>query len=57
MNKLEISYRHESKLLTDYKDVLFVEGQSLYPYYIAALLSSNLDYIMKKMLIKYIREL
>lgn len=48
MNKLEISYRHESKLITDYKDILFVEGQSFYPYYVAALLSSNLDYIMKK---------
>lgn len=48
VNKLEISYRHESKLLTDYKDVLFVEEQSFYPYYVAALLSSNLDYIMKK---------
>ncbi len=48
MNKVEIAHRHESKLLTDYKDVLFVEGQSFYPYYVAALLSSNLDIMMKK---------
>ncbi|MBR9947661.1 AIPR family protein [Clostridiaceae bacterium Marseille-Q4145] len=48
MNKVEIAHRHESKLLTDYKDILFVEGQSFYPYYVAALLSSNLDIMMKK---------
>lgn len=48
MNKVEISHRHESKLITQYKDILFVEGQSFYPYYIAALLTVNLDYIMKK---------
>lgn len=48
MNKVEIAHRHESKLITDYKDILFVEGQSFYPYYVASLLSSNLDYVMKK---------
>lgn len=48
MNKVEISHRHESKLISDYKDILFVEGQSFYPYYIAALLSSHLDYVMKR---------
>lgn len=48
MNKVEIAHRHESKLITEYKDVLFVDGQSFYPYYVAALLTVNLDYIMKK---------
>lgn len=48
MNKVEISHRHESKLLTEYKNKLFVEGQSLYPYYVAALLTTNMDYLMKK---------
>lgn len=48
MNKVELSHRHESKLITEYKDILFVEGQSFYPYYLAALLIVNLDYIMKK---------
>ena len=48
MNRVEISHRHESKLLEEYKDKLFVEGQSFYPYYIAALLTTNLDYFMKK---------
>lgn len=48
MNKVEIAHRHESKLITDYKDILFVEGQSFYPYYVASLLSSNLDSVMKK---------
>ena len=48
MNKVEISHRHESKLLAEYKDKLFIEGQSFYPYYVAALLTTNLDYFMKK---------
>lgn len=48
MNKVEISHRHESKLIAEYKNKLFVEGQSLYPYYVAALLTANLDYFMKK---------
>ncbi|MCM1189496.1 MAG: AIPR family protein [bacterium] len=48
MNHVEISHRHESKLISDYKDKLFVEGQSYYPYYVAALLASNLEYIMKQ---------
>lgn len=48
MNKVEISHRHESKLIAEYKDILFVEGQSFYPYYVAALVTVNLDYIMKK---------
>ncbi len=48
MNHVENSHRHESKLISDYKDKLFVEGQSYYPYYVAALLVSNLEYIMKQ---------
>lgn len=48
MNKVEISHRHESKLIDEYKGKLFVEGQSFYPYYVAALLTANLDYLMKK---------
>ncbi len=48
MNHVEISHRHESKLISDYKDKLFVEGQSYFPYYVAALLASNLEYIMKQ---------
>lgn len=48
MNKVEISHRHESKLITEYKDKLFVDGQSFYPYYVAALLTTNLDYLLKK---------
>lgn len=48
MNKVEISHRHESKLINEYKGKLFVEGQSFYPYYVAALLTANLDYLMKK---------
>lgn len=48
MNHVETSHRHESKLISDYKDKLFVEGQSYYPYYVAALFASNLEYIMKQ---------
>lgn len=48
MNRVEMAHRHESKLITDYKDILFVDGQSYYPYYVASLLSSNLDFVMKK---------
>lgn len=48
MNHVETSHRHESKLINDYKDKLFMEGQSYYPYYVAALLASNLEYIMKQ---------
>lgn len=48
MNHVEISHRHESKLISDYKNKLFVEGQSYYPYYVAALLASNLEFIMRQ---------
>lgn len=48
MNHVETSHRHESKLIGDYKNKLFVEGQSYYPYYVAALLASNLECIMKQ---------
>lgn len=48
MNHVETSHRHESKLISDYKDKLFVEGQSYYPYYVAALMVSNLECIMKQ---------
>lgn len=48
MNRVENSHRHESKLIAEYKGKLFVEGQSFYPYYVAALLIANLDYLMKK---------
>lgn len=48
MNHVEVSHRHESKLISDYKDKLFVAGQSYYPYYVAALFASNLEYIMKQ---------
>lgn len=48
MNHVEISHRHESKLIIDYKNKLFVDGQSYYPYYVAALFVSNLEYIMKQ---------
>ena len=37
MNRVEISHRHESKLIEEYKGKLFVEGQSFYPYYVEAL--------------------
>ncbi|MCM1046224.1 MAG: AIPR family protein [Candidatus Gastranaerophilales bacterium] len=48
MNHVETAHRHESKLISDYKDKLFVEGQSYYPYYVAALFASNLECIMKQ---------
>lgn len=48
MNHVENSHRHESKLIIDYKNKLFVDGQSYYPYYVAALLASNLERIMKQ---------
>ncbi|MCH5340946.1 MAG: AIPR family protein [Acetatifactor sp.] len=48
MNHVENSHRHESKLISDFKDKLFVEGQSYYPYYVAALMASNLECIMKQ---------
>lgn len=48
MNHVEISHRHESKLTVDYKNKLFVDGQSYYPYYVAALLASNLECIMRQ---------
>lgn len=48
MNHAETSHRHESKLIIDYRNKLFVEGQSYYPYYVAALLASNLECILKQ---------
>ena len=47
MDKVEVSHRHESKLVKDYKDILFVDGQSFYPYYVAALLSSSIDCVFR----------
>ena len=47
MDKVEITHRHESKLVKEFKDILSVEGQSFYPYYVAAFLSSNLDKVFR----------
>ena len=48
MNHVEIAHRHESKLINDYRNRLFVDGQSYYPYYVAALLASNLEAIIRQ---------
>ncbi len=36
-------HRHESKLLQDYKNVIFIENQSKYPYYTAALIFQKIE--------------
>ena len=36
-------HRHESKLLREYRNKIFIETQSKYPYYIAAILLSKVD--------------
>lgn len=37
-------HRHESKLLQEYRNKIFVDSQSKYPYYIAALIFSMVDH-------------
>lgn len=37
-------HRHESKLLQEYRNKIFIDTQSKYPYYIAALIYSKLEH-------------
>lgn len=37
-------HRHESKLLQEYRNKIFVDSQSKYPYYMAALIFSMIDH-------------
>ena len=37
-------HRHESKLLQEYRNKIFVDSQSKYPYYMAALIFSKIDH-------------
>jgi hypothetical protein len=40
-------HRHESKLLLEYKNKIFVDTQSKYPYYTAARISNFLEYMVR----------
>ena len=51
-------HRHESKLLQEYRNKIFIDSQSKYPYYIAALIYSKIDHeyragIIPKELVPY----
>ena len=51
-----IGYRHESRLLQKYKGQIFLDSQSKWPYYVASLISSKIESLLKKQQIdkKYI---
>ncbi|MFB0921613.1 MAG: AIPR family protein [Oscillospiraceae bacterium] len=44
-------HRHESKLLQDYQNMIFIENQSKYPYYTAALIFQKVELAYRKDLI------
>jgi len=46
------SYRHESKLLEIYKNQIFVENQSYYPYFVVALLRLIVDEAFRERLVE-----
>lgn len=43
-----IGYRHESRLLQKYKGQIFLDSQSKWPYYVASLISSKIESLLKK---------
>lgn len=48
MYKVEEGHRHESKLLHDYGNKIFVENQSFYPYYVSAFLYTQIERMFRK---------
>lgn len=44
LNEPYKGHRHESKLLQEYRNKIFVDSQSKYPYYVAALIFSMIDH-------------
>lgn len=44
LNEPYKGHRHESKLLQEYRNKIFVDSQSKYPYYMAALIFSKIDH-------------
>lgn len=58
LNEPYKGHRHESKLLQEYRNKIFIDSQSKYPYYIAALIYSKIDHeyragIIPKELVPY----
>lgn len=47
LNHVEESHRHEYTLLKKYRDDLFIDNQSLLPYYLAAFLNLNIDILFR----------
>ncbi len=47
LNKPHEGHRHESKLLQEYKNKIFVDSQSNYPYYTAARIHSFIEYMIR----------
>ena len=45
--RVEEGHRHESKLLQDYGNKIFVENQSFYPYYVAAFIYAQTEYLFR----------
>ena len=43
LNEPYKGHRHESKLLQEYKNKIFIDSQSKYPYYVASLILSKMD--------------
>lgn len=41
-------HRHESKLLEEYKNKIFIDSQSKYPYYLASLIYVKIEYCLKR---------
>lgn len=45
--RVEEGHRHESKLLQDYGNKIFVENQSFYPYYVASFIYAQTEYLFR----------
>ncbi len=45
--RVEEGHRHESKLLQDYGNAIFAEHQSFYPYYVAAFIYIQTEYLFR----------
>jgi hypothetical protein len=48
LNAPNEGHRHESKLLLEYKNKIFVDTQSKYPYYTAARIANFVEYMVRK---------
>ena len=49
--RVEEGHHHEAKLLNDYKDKIFLDFQSFWPYYVAAFIYTQVERLFKKRIV------